>query len=82
MDDLHNSRSDVPGPESAAARRRRSGFLNHLIAYFGVMILLVPLNFLLAPDHPWFVYPLVLWMGPLALHAAHAMGLFNPRRGR
>jgi uncharacterized membrane protein YedE/YeeE len=58
-------------------RRRLRGFLNHLIVYFAAMIVLVPVNFVLAPDRPWFVLPLVVWGAPLALHAAYVMGLFG-----
>ncbi|HET8727999.1 MAG TPA: 2TM domain-containing protein [Alphaproteobacteria bacterium] len=58
-------------------RRRRNGFLNHLLAYFGVMVLLVPVNFLLAPGQPWFLLLLVGWGAPLAVHAAWAMELFG-----
>jgi len=60
-----------------AERKRLRGFLSHLIGYFGVMILLLPVNFLLTPDYPWFVLPLVAWGAPLAIHAAYAMGLFD-----
>lgn len=65
-------------------RRRLRGFLNHLIVFFAVMIVLVPVNFILTPDRPWFVFPLVGWGAPLALHAAYAMGLFGAagRKGR
>jgi hypothetical protein len=59
-------------------RRRLRGFLNHLIGYFGVMmILLVPINLIFTPGYPWFVFPLVAWGAPLAVHAAYAMGLFD-----
>lgn len=62
-------------------RRRLRGFLNHLIVFFGTMVVLVPVNVLTTPDNPWFVYPMVGWGAPLALHAAYAMGLFDRRRG-
>jgi hypothetical protein len=61
-----------PSPEIAGRNRRRlRGFLNHLI------ILLLPVNVLLTPGYPWFVFPLVAWGAPLAIHAAYAMGLFD-----
>src|SRR3546814_13360949 len=41
------------------ARRRLNGFLNHLIGYFAVMVVLVPLNLWLTPDPIWFVWPMV-----------------------
>lgn len=60
-------------------RRRRSSLLNHFIAFFGVAVVLVPLNFVLTPDNVWFFYPLVAWGAPLAVHTAYAMGLFDNR---
>lgn len=75
--------SGSPAPERSAHSRRartsvrRRWFLNHLIAYFGVMVLLVPINFLASPDTPWFLLPLVGWGAPLALHAGFVMGLFD-----
>ena len=72
-----------PPPADEAARlaavrqRRRRGFLNHLRAYFAVMVVLLPANLLLAPERPWFVLPLVGWGAPLALHAAWVMELFG-----
>ncbi len=67
-----------PSPElRAIRRRRRSGFLNHLLAYMAVMVLVVPLNVWLAPEQPWFLLPMVGWGAPLALHAAWVMELFG-----
>ena len=59
---------------------RLRGFVNHLAAYFIVMIWLVAINLIAAPGHPWFVWPLVGWMVPLAIHAAYAMHLFGKPR--
>ncbi|WP_448202507.1 2TM domain-containing protein [Azospirillum sp. sgz302134] len=61
-------------PEDAEKRRRLRAFLNHLIAYFAVMVVVVPVNALLAPGTPWFLFPLVAWGAPLAVHAAYVMG--------
>lgn len=49
----------------------------HLIAYFGVMIVVVAINFAMSPETAWFVWPMVGWMAPMAVHAAWAMGLFD-----
>ena len=67
----------VPDSADAAKRRRLRGFLNHLIAYFAVMVVLVPVNAVLDPGRAWFVLPLVGWGAPLAVHAAYAMGLIG-----
>jgi hypothetical protein len=62
-------------------RRRLRGFLNHLIGYFLVLVVLVPVNFALDPERPWFVAFMVGWGAPLAVHAAYAMGLLGRRGG-
>ena len=66
-------------PAEARDRRlkRRRGFLNHLIAYFAVMVVLVPVNAMVTPATPWFLLPMVLWGAPLAVHAAWTMELFG-----
>ena len=58
-------------------RRRLRGFLNHLIGYFAVMVVLVPVNLYVAPETPWFLAPMVGWGAALAVHAAYAMGLIK-----
>ena len=65
---------DAAPPDDEAKRKRLRGFLNHLIAYFGVMVVLVPLNAALDPRTPWFLFPLIGWGAPLAVHAAYVMG--------
>ncbi|MGH6953623.1 MAG: 2TM domain-containing protein [Alphaproteobacteria bacterium] len=64
------------GDERQGARRLR-GFLNHLIGYFAVMVVLVPVNLYAAPETPWFLVPMVGWGAALAVHAAYAMGLLG-----
>jgi hypothetical protein len=63
--------------DAAAAKRRLRGFGTHLVAYFAVMAVLVPVNFFVTPENPWFVLPMVGWGSLLALHAAYAIGLFR-----
>jgi len=58
-------------------RRRLRGFGYHLIGYFLVMIVLVPVNMLTDPVRPWFVLPMVGWGAVLGLHATFAMSLFR-----
>ncbi|MFY8094326.1 MAG: 2TM domain-containing protein [Niveispirillum sp.] len=60
-------------------KRRRSQLLNHFLAFFVFAVVIVPVNFFITPDQIWFFWPLVGWMGPLALHTAYAMGLFDKR---
>lgn len=71
--------------EIRAKRLRLRNFRFHLLAY-GIMIpLLVIANILVTPTRLWFVFPMVAWGAPLALHCAWAMGLldglFGGRRG-
>lgn len=62
----------------ASARLR--GFAIHLSVFFVVIAGLAVLNFTLFTGKWWFVFPMVLWGAPLALHAAYAMGLFRVAR--
>jgi len=73
------ARDDGPdgADREAAATRRLRGFGGHLLAYFGVMVVLVPVNYAVSPENPWFVLPMVGWGSVLAVHAAYAMGLFK-----
>ncbi|MGD8810080.1 MAG: 2TM domain-containing protein [Gammaproteobacteria bacterium] len=70
-----------PGP-SERYRRRLKGFGYHLAGYFLVMVVLVPVNLLLTPETPWFVWPMVGWGPILAIHAAWVMGLFDILGGK
>ena len=65
-------------PLATIRRRRRQQFLNHLIAYFAVLVVVVPLNRVFYPDQLLFVVPMVAWGAPLAVHAAWVMELFGP----
>lgn len=68
----------APPDQAARARRRRNGFALHLAFYFALMAVLVPVNlFVLAPDRPWFLLPMVGWGTALAVHCAFVMGLFD-----
>ena len=71
-----------PDTDREAARRRLRGFGIHLLGYFGAMAVLVPVNFIVSPQTPWFVLPMVGWGSVLALHAAYAMDLFRGLFGR
>jgi hypothetical protein len=46
------------------------------------MVVLVPVNLLLTPETPWFVWPMVGWGPILAIHAAWVMGLFDILGGK
>ncbi len=59
------------------AKRRLRVFGFHLMDYMVVMTVLIPVNLLTMPENPWFVFPLVAWGAPLAIHVAWAMGLLD-----
>ena len=59
------------------AKRRLRVFGFHLMCYMVVMTVLIPVNLLTMPENPWFVFPLVAWGAPLAIHVAWAMGLLD-----
>lgn len=58
-------------------RRRLRGFAIHLAIYFLTVAGCAVLNFTKTPNELWFIYPMVAWGAPLALHAAWTMGLFD-----
>ncbi len=59
------------------AKRRLRVFGFHLMGYMVVMTVLILVNLLTMPENPWFVFPLVAWGAPLAIHVAWAMGLLD-----
>ena len=59
------------------AKRRLRVFGFHLMGYMVVMTVLIPVNLFTMPENPWFVFPLVGWGAPLAIHVAWAMGLLD-----
>ena len=58
------------------ASRRRALRL-HIIVALAALLLLIPLNFLITPRYPWWMWVLVAWMPLIAGHTAWAMGLFD-----
>ena len=58
-------------------RRRLRWFLLHLGTYFVVIAICAVLNFTKTPNDLWFIFPMVAWGAPLAIHAAWAMGLID-----
>jgi hypothetical protein len=66
-----------PADSDARARRRLKGFALHLMIYFTAIAIAAALNHVKTPDQLWFIYPMIAWGAPLALHAAWVMGLFD-----
>lgn len=67
----------MDGERDARDRRRLKGFALHLMVYFIVVVACAAFNFTNSPDRLWFIFPMVAWGAPLALHAAWVMGLFD-----
>jgi len=80
INDAAESASGPAGDDDRGARRRLRGFAIHMAVFFVVIIALAVANFLYWPGDWWFVFPMVLWGAPLAVHAAYAMGLFRAFR--
>ena len=69
------------GQSDSARKGQRKWLLNHMIAYFAVMVVLVPINAMTDPENPWFLIAMVGWGAPLAGHTAWVLGLFGRPRG-
>lgn len=72
--------TEINGPDHgthARDHRRLKTFALHLMIYFIVVVACAVLNYTDTPDQLWFIYPMVAWGAPLALHAAWVMGLFD-----
>ncbi|HBC07877.1 MAG TPA: hypothetical protein DC046_09900 [Rhodospirillaceae bacterium] len=72
-----NDHDPAADGDDARIRSRLRGFALHLMIYFTAIIGCAALNYLKTPDQLWFIYPMVAWGAPLALHAAWVMGLFD-----
>jgi 2TM domain len=70
-----DSRSGNREPARLAQRSR--GLRLHFAAYFMLILVLVPINLIVTPETPWFIWPMVGWGSVLAIHTAWAMGLFD-----
>ena len=60
-------------------KRRRSVRL-HVIVALGTLLLLIPINFVISRDYPWWLWVLTAWLPVLAVHTAWAMGLFGSNK--
>lgn len=72
-----NELDPADGGADTRARHRLKGFALHLTIYFTTIVGCAALNYLKTPDQLWFVFPMIAWGAPLALHAAWVMGLFD-----
>ena len=58
-------------------QRRARSVRKHVIAALAVLLVLIPVNFVVSPRNPWWMWVLVVWMPLIALHTAWAMGLLG-----
>jgi len=51
----------------------------HVIVALGTLMVLIVANVITTPAYPWWIYVLMAWMPPVAIHTAWAMELFGSR---
>ncbi|MEE2687828.1 MAG: 2TM domain-containing protein [Pseudomonadota bacterium] len=61
--------------------RRLRWFCIHLLVYFAAITALVIINILFSAAEPWFIFPMVVWGAPLAVHVAFVIGLLDTLLG-
>ena len=76
-------RDEAEGTNNKLERggRRLRWFCIHLLVYFAAVVALVITNISFAAAEPWFIFPMVAWGAPLAVHAAFVMGLLDTLLG-
>ena len=63
---------------NAASRINRGrGVRKHVFVALLALLLLIPVNFLVTPVYPWWMWVLIAWLPVIAGHTAWAMGLFD-----
>ena len=63
---------------SPEERLRRGRIVRkHVIAALVTLLVIIPVNFIVSPRNPWWIWVLVVWLPLVALHTAWAMGLFD-----
>ena len=52
----------------------------HVIVALLALLVLIPVNFVVSRQYPWWLWVLVAWMPLIAAHTAWAKGLFDSKR--
>ena len=60
--------------------RRRQVVRKHVLVALLVLLVLIPLNFIVSRQYPWWLWALIAWMPLIAAHTAWAKGLFDRKR--
>ena len=58
------------------------GLRLHLLVGLGGLLVLIPVNFFVSRQSPWWLYVLMAWMPFVAGHTGWAMGIFGSRNDR
>ncbi len=55
-------------------------FRVHAMAFLGALIVLIPVNFIVSPGNPWWMYLAFAWALPLAGHWLYAREFIGAKR--
>jgi len=63
---------------SREEKQRRARLLRkHVIAAMVTLLVIIPVNFIVSPRNPWWMWVLVVWLPLIVLHTAWAKGLLG-----
>ena len=65
-------------PEERARRKR--AVRRHLIVGLFALLVIIPVNFVVSRQYPWWIWVLIVWLPLIGAHTAWAMGLFDRNR--
>jgi len=60
--------------------RRRGAVRKHVIVALFALLVLIPLNFIVSRQYPWWLWALIAWLPLSGRHTAWARGLFDRNR--
>ncbi|MCM0021715.1 MAG: 2TM domain-containing protein [Tagaea sp.] len=55
-------------------------FRVHAMVFLAALVVLIPLNFIVSPKNPWWMYLAFAWAPPLALHWLYAREFIGAKR--
>jgi hypothetical protein len=64
------------GPRADKVRK----FRVHAMVFLAALVVLIPLNFLLSPGNPWWMYLAFAWAVPLSAHWLYARDFIGAKR--
>ena len=57
--------------------RRGRSVRKHVIVGLVALLVIIPLNFIMNRQYPWWLWVLIVWLPLIAAHAAWARGFFD-----